>query len=138
MILRIAVASALVCAAYGQDSNQERVFPLPHLGTPAAAQEALNAVRTCGDIRDASIVNSGSSFTLAVSSTPIKLALTDWLVQQMDVPQGGNGPGVAEYQIIGDPYPAVAIFHLANPGSPARVQETINILRTAADINRVF
>lgn len=65
------------------------------------------------------------------------MALTDWLFPELDQPAGGPAPANHTYTMTGRDG-VVRVFHLTHAAKPAQVQEIINVVRTALDINRLF
>jgi hypothetical protein len=132
--IRFGVFALTAGAALAQ--NQNLVYHDINGPTPPRLQEMVNIIRTAVDIRDVSADNTANNLT--VSGSPQQLALADWLCRQLDQPAGQPIASTSQYDYTGDPYPAVRVFRLAHVSSPAMLQELVNVVRTAVDINRVF
>jgi type II secretory pathway component GspD/PulD (secretin) len=136
----VPIAALFAAAALGQ--NTEQALPLIHLDSPPSIQELTQILRIMPDMNDVSYDAGRHGFVVNGSSEQI--ALASWLVQQLDTPSGAQPPAHApayEYH----PLPgrdavntAVRIFYLTHYLTPADLQEVQQVLRTGADVNRVF
>lgn len=120
-------------AAWGQDVS--RVYHFTNINTPGGFECVANTIRTVGDIRDVTV--EPSTRTLSTDGNADKMALTDWLFPALDVPASGSAPSPAPYQLPGTDG-VVRVFRFAHAGTPAQVQEIVNVARTALEINRIF
>lgn len=124
-------ALAASAAAFAQDS--ERVFHFSTLNTPASFAEVMNIFRTIADLNKT--VPDAASKAVTTSGSAAKLAIADWLAPRLD---GATGTTPEIYQVPGTADDVVGIIDASGAQTPAALQELINVLRTAADINRVF
>jgi hypothetical protein len=125
-LLAVAFIAAM---AYGQDG----VFHFTSPQTKQGLQEAATIVRTVADVPQLSIDETQS--TLTMHAAPAQLAIAQWILSQLDTP--GNESAVLEYKS-----PAaddvVRVNFLANVTEPRPMQELLTVLRTVADIAKVF
>ena len=128
------IAALLFFALSAQAQDVSRVYHFANTQSPAGFQEVVNVFRTVGDLRTVSVDTSNA--TLAAQGTADQMALTDWLFPELDRP-AGPAPSNDTYTMTGRD-PVVRVFHLAQARTPAQVQQIINVVRTALDINRLF
>jgi hypothetical protein len=76
---------------------------------------------------------------VSIEGTAEKMAAAEWLVHQLDRPMGWEpsqqereNPSTREYQ------GQIRIYFLANTPTPQGMQETLTILRTVLDTQRIF
>ncbi|MDR3702214.1 MAG: hypothetical protein P4L56_21385 [Candidatus Sulfopaludibacter sp.] len=129
----IALLAFFAVSAGAQDVS--RVYHFANTQSPAGFQEVVNVFRTVGDLRTVSVDTANA--TLTAQGTADQMALTDWLFPELDQPAGGPPPANHIYTMTGTDG-VVRIFHLAHASTSAQVQEIINVVRTALDINRLF
>ena len=115
-----------------------RVFYLTHDETPTDAQEIVNLIRATADIQR--IFPYASPRAIALRGTPAQIALAEWLFSQVDKPVDPQTARAAAYEY---PEPnggvdAVRVFYFTRDHTPQDLQETINLIRTTADIQRIF
>ena len=118
----------------GGADNVVRIFYLPNTKTVQMFQQIATLVRTIGDIRRVFTYNAPRA--LAVRGTADQIALSAWLIEQLD--RGAD----AEYQMpatsdpLGDT--VVHVFHIAHAATVQDFQEIATAIRTIGDIRRVF
>jgi len=104
---------------------------------PAALQELVNIARTAADLNRVFPFNSSMAIVVRGSSDRAKM--TEWAVQQLLSPPSAS---VAEYMLADDlsrlPSKRVHIYFLRKATAPIQIQEFVNVVRTAADLNRIF
>jgi hypothetical protein len=122
----------LAFAAWGQTS--EKVFYFAHLDTPQAMQEATNAVRAIGDIRDVSA--DAAKRSLTVNGTADQIAMAGWLTAELDKP--GSAPGTRDFPFNDPKAPLAQVVYLSRVDNPQYLQETVNAVRSVVDIQRCF
>src|SRR5207245_5394463 len=59
-----------------------------------------------------------------------------WLVNQLDQPIGVPSPAPNGYALSGDD--VTQVFNLSNPRVPMETQEMVTLIRSVADIQRIF
>jgi hypothetical protein len=82
-----------------------------------------------------------ASRTLTISASPEKLAVVDWIVNELDakkaeLPALGSAP--KQHQFTAANGNVVDVFYLDPTATVLDVQETITVLRQVADVNHVF
>jgi hypothetical protein len=83
--------------------------------------------------------------TIAITGTPEQLALAEWLSKAIDKPAGwrpsdseyGN-PTAREYKLQSGPDEVAGVFYLRDTATPRAVQEILTVLRTVADVQKLF
>jgi len=125
---------------------EPKTFALKHTTAPQALQELATVLRTVLDVQNVTIDQATSSVTVHASTE--QLALTDWLVRELNAP-----PPVASMRNVPveqmtvplsaqsgklAPDQAVRVFFLAHTNTPQGIQEILTTLRTVADVQKVF
>jgi hypothetical protein len=83
--------------------------------------------------------------TIAITGTPEQLTLAEWLLKEVDKPadwrpsdsEYGN-PTAREYKVPGASDELARVFYLRGTATPQGVQEILTILRTVADVQKLF
>ena len=110
-----------------------KVFYVKNTLTPQGIQEMVNMTRSIADIQR--FYPYLARHAIVARGTSEQLALATWLVQLLDQP---SGQPVNEYRVTGDRNPIVSIVHLANTQPPQSVQEMVNTVRTATQMQHIF
>jgi type II secretory pathway component GspD/PulD (secretin) len=140
----------LASTAFAQSPSAQpshRVFNFSNKPVPQAAQQISTILSTVCDIEHVSIgpVAGPSASTLVVDGTPDQLALTAWLVNELDQPAAMR-PGASACAVPSDQFPVngnngdvVRVFHLSNTAArpPLAIQEVLTMLRTVGDDAKV-
>ncbi len=115
-----------------------RIFYPAHTKTPQALQEMATDVRTIADIRR--LFTYSATSALILRETPARIALAEWLVNELDHPanEPPRTPAPHEYRPSGTVDDVVRVFFLAHAGATQRLQEIATEVRTAAEIKRIF
>jgi len=92
-------------------------------------------MRSAGDIKQIAADNAHSVITL--SGTAAQISLAEWLFQKLDQPPGARLASPAEYEITGDPSPAVQVYYLANIALSRDIQELVNSMRSMASMTSI-
>jgi hypothetical protein len=127
----VILALAASTAALAQDT--QHVYHFTNLSTPASFQEVTNVFRTLADLNK--IVSDPASKTITTSGGAAQIAIADWLAPRLD---GTYGTVSQLYQVPGTADDVVQVINASAAQTPAALQELVNVVRTAADINRVF
>jgi hypothetical protein len=128
----LALAGVLALGAWGQVSN--KVFYFAHVDTPQGLNEATNAVRSIGDIRDVTLDVATRSLT--VKGTADQIAIAGWLTAELD--NTGNLQGTRDFPIQ-DPTASLAqVAYLSHVENSQYLQEVVNAVRSVTDIQRFF
>jgi len=129
----IGTLTLFAVSAWGQDVT--RTYHFANITAPSGFSEVVNIFRTIGDLRDVSV--DATNATLLTHGTADQMALTDWLFPELDRPPATPSGVDHSYQMAGTAG-VVRVFHFAHASSSPEVQEIVNVVRTAADIQRVF
>lgn len=137
---RFAPFALLALLVTGQTSTvQTKSFPISNRLTPQEFQELQTAVRTMTDIRQLEAEASRTAIT--ASGTPDQLALAQWLITQLDRPASAPPPpdsSASRFNPPDAPGSQVRIFRLQHAGSLRDLQEVMTLIRTMADIRKIF
>ena len=129
--LIVPLASAL---AYAQ---QTQTFDFTNKPSQQGLQEIATIRRTVGDIRNLSINPAPASLT--VQGTSDDLAMSGWIVHQLDRPASPPPSTSTQFLVAGKSDDVIQVFHLANiPTAPQAMQEILTVLRTVADVQKIF
>jgi predicted RNA polymerase sigma factor len=116
-----------------------RLYFLPNTPTIQSFQEIATAVRTIVDIRRLFTYNAPR--VLAARGTADQIATAAFLVHELDQPATAARKNSREYQMI-DPNnrgeTAVQVFYLPYTKTIQQFQEAATLIRTIAEIRRVF
>lgn len=111
-------------------------LPLAHPATGRDLQEYLTVIRTVGQIRTVGVENGS---TIHVEGTPEEIAFAQWVVKQVDRPAGWQ-PSAQDLE-----NPATRtfenkarLFYLPENISVQSTQETLTIIRTVLDAQKIF
>jgi hypothetical protein len=135
--------SGKAVAPYEFTGNRDpsvRVFRLAKMQSPRDMQELVNVLRVTADCARVLPFNPGTA--IALRGTADQAAVAEWVVRNLDVPEGIQPPSsrakplTTLYPGVRDP--VVRIFFLEHAELPIAMQEMVNIIRTIADIPRVF
>jgi hypothetical protein len=115
-----------------------RVFYLTHDETPTDTQEIVNLLRATADIQRVFPYHARGA--IALRGTPAQIGLAEWLFSQLDQPVDPQTAKAAayEYPEPGGGVDAVRVFYLTPGEGRQNTQEIINLIRTTADVQRIF
>ena len=115
-----------------------RVFYLTHDETPTDTQEIVNLLRATADIQRVFPYHARGA--IALRGTPAQIGLAEWLFSQLDKPVDPQTAKAAAYEFPepGGGVDAVRVFYLTRGEGRQNTQEIINLIRTTADIQRIF
>ncbi len=123
-----------------KEDDSVRVFFLPNTATIQEFQEVATAVRTIAEIRRVFTFNTPRA--LAVRGTADQIAATDWMIRELDQPAGAKRTDSPVHEIVDDApkYKAteVRVFYLPFASTVQQFQEAATMIRTIAEIRRVF
>jgi type II secretory pathway component GspD/PulD (secretin) len=131
-----------------QPSDVIRVFYMKNVQTPMQVQETVNALRSVGEINRMFPFSSRQAIMARASEG--QMAVTEWLIQQLDKPVPASGPASAEPAMSAfsitragwdrDPgdQVAVRVFRLANADTAQAQQSIVNAVRTSTNCQRMF
>ena len=127
------------------DGNADRTFQFIHTEGVQNLQEVATAIRTIADIKQASVDTAQKS--LAVRGTAAQIGVAEWLWKELDqfpVPAASQDSATHEYRMpegsLGSEHgeTAVRVFYLPNTRTVQDFQEVATLVRTTAEIRRVF
>ena len=115
-----------------------RLFYFTHGETPQDTQEFVNMIRTTAAIQR--IFPYAAQRTIALRGTPDEIALAEWLFSRLDKPADPQTARTATYEF---PQPsggveAVRVFYFTHDETPEDLQRMISLIRTTADIQRIY
>ena len=138
-IVSISCAMTVLFAltAPGQAQTTVNVFHFAHTSTEQAANQKATAIRTIGEIKD--LTAYYESKTLTVKGTTDQLKLAEWMFVGMDrsVPLPEES-AIHEYRLADGTDNVVRMFYLDRGQTVQEFQEFATLLRTIAEIRRVF
>jgi type II secretory pathway component GspD/PulD (secretin) len=138
----LATAALLVSVASAQSpaENVDRLLRFVHTEQTESVLEIATAVRYISDLRPVSV--DRTQRTLTLRGTASQVALAEWLFNELDQPvnrQTAAHDSVAhEYHLSGIADDVVRVFYLANAQTSQQFQEVAVMVRTMADIRRLF
>ncbi len=116
-----------------------RVFHVAHADTMQSFQEIATAIRTIGDIRR--VFTYTSTRAIISRSTAEQAALTQWLLDQLDVPPVPAARNSVAYQFDNSWDPAnnmVRVFYLPQAATIQDFQQLAARVRSGSNIHRAF
>ena len=111
-----------------------RVFYATQAATLPALQELATNIRSVADIRRLFVYNRLKA--VAIRDTDAKVSLAAWLMDQLNQPPGSPAPSPHEYKLSDNDI--ARVFELKNPPNPQSLQEIATLVRSVADIQRMF
>lgn len=111
-----------------------RVFYATHALSPQAIQEIATTVRSVSDIRRVFIYNRLTA--VAVRDTAAKVSLAAWMIGQLNQPENTRAPEPHEFKLSDQD--VARAFELANAPNPQALQEMTTLIRSVADMQRLF
>jgi len=118
---------------FGQD--RDRTFYLTHTSTVQQFQEVATVIRTIANIPIISADNDRRSVT--VHAADAQIAMAEWLFNELDNP--AIQPSVQhEYRAPGGADDVVRVFYISAAPTVQDFQEIATLVRTIANITRVF
>ena len=137
-----AVGLAIFFASLAFGQPQDRVFHFAHIDTTQGFQEIATTIRALVEIRELSLDIAQRSLTLRGTSDQI--ALVERLFNQLDssgskqLPAQNQNSSANEYRMSGSNEDIVRVFYLPPTETVQGLQEIITLLRTVADVRRIF
>lgn len=119
----------------GAKDDVVRMFYLTDINTPQSMQELLTVLRTVGAIQR--VFNYTTPLALAVRGTTAQIALSTWIISELDQPSTGQTEGIHQFESGDANFPVVRAFYLAHR-SPKDIQDTLSALRATVHIQRAF
>jgi hypothetical protein len=122
-------------------ANLAQVYVLKNTATPQALQEIVNGTRSLAGIQRFFPYNSRN--VIAMRGSPDQVALADWTLGLLDRPTSATADAtVHEYKYdtgyARDTATIARVFFLNPAQSPKQLMETVNEVRTATSIQRMY
>jgi hypothetical protein len=116
----------------------ERALRFSHTKSSPGFQEIATVIRSITDMRLVT-VDSGAPM-VAVRGTPEQIALAEWLFRELDKPAPTplRHTATPEYRLPSGTENVVRLFYVAHAATPHSLQEMATLVRSIADIRRVF
>ena len=121
-----------------QGSNEDvvRVFYQKHTATVQEFQEVASLVRSIVDIPRLFTYNEPRA--MVMRGTSDQAALAEWLVTTLDTRPQNHDSAKLEYRMPGGGDDVVRVFYLAHTETVQNLQEVVTVVRSTADIRRLF
>ena len=129
----LAIAALLASPAFGQsaaDPSLHRVFHFTHGETALEIQEIATLLGGIAEVRPTSF--DAAQRTLEVGGTAGQLALAEWLCNELEKPSHGD------FRVPGAADDVVRVFYLPYTPTPQTFQEVATMVRSIAEIRRMF
>lgn len=127
-------------SAAAQTEPVDRIIQIHYADNPQSFGELATLVRTIVEVPRFTTDQTEKSLELRGSADEVGLA--EWLVQQLDRPQSGDSDGksqaVRQYTMNSGKENVVRIFYLTNAPTVQTFQQVATLVRTTAEIRRVF
>jgi hypothetical protein len=111
-----------------------RVFYVTHASTPQDLQEIVTTVRSVADVRRLFVYNALKA--VVARGTTRQITVSAWLMDQLNQSVGVTAPAPHEFKVAGDD--VVRVFDLTTPQTPQQLQEIVTLVRSVADVPRLF
>jgi hypothetical protein len=132
MTSEIFVGCLLATAAFAQTAGVDGTFHFTSPQTPQSLQEATTILRTVADIPQGSV--DATLATLTIHGPADKVAAGQWMLGELDRP--GGETALHEYPMANGEVARVNFLTNVPNGQP--MQEVLTVLRTVADLQKVF
>ena len=113
-----------------------RIFYIRNNPAVETLQEVATVIRSTANIRRAFAYNSASA--IAVRGTAEQVALADWLLEALDQPARAERAATPIYRASASSDDVARVFYLASRESVADTQSTATLIRSLAEIPRLF
>ena len=141
--LFFALFVSIASAQTPTEQSQDRLLYFTHAETIQDLQEIATVIRSMTDIRQLSV--DAAQRTLALRGTAGQCTLAEWLFNELDKPanrqpaaQRLQNLAVREYRVPGGDDDVVRVFYLPRAQTVQELQETATVIRSIADIRRLF
>lgn len=143
MKLSAIVAFVSASLAFGQavqNPSQARVFRFAHIKVTRNLNECATMIRSIADIADIAV--DTSAFTVTLKGSAAQIAMAEWLVAQVDKPiaeqSAIHDAAIHEFHVPDSANDVLRVFFLSKPRSGPEFQEVATLIRSVAEIRRVF
>jgi hypothetical protein len=128
-----------VCSAFAQDTANQVTSRTYRFTGPAPSardyQELATVIRTVGDARDVNL--DAEAGQIAFSGRGEVPEMSEWLLRQLDKAPGARPSEAPEFHSA-QKDDNVAVFYAAHATGPRYMQEVLTVLRTVADVQKLF
>lgn len=117
-----------------QAAVQTQTFDFASKPGAKGLKEVTTILRVVGKLDSVSVDPDTSA--VKVTGTPDELAMSGWIIRNLDQPS----PSPDAYLVAGKSDDGIRMFHLSRAAaeSPQAVQETLTVIRTVGDIQKIF
>ena len=127
------LAATLLFSTLALAADREKIFSLAYTENSKQMNEIATVIRSSTEDRTL-MVDEGRK-TLTTKGTEQQIAITDWLLKQLDVPASAI-PAGGEYKAGDDDFVQVRRFPLSMGVRP--IQEIVTAIRSAVELRRMF
>jgi hypothetical protein len=119
-------------------SDAVRLFYLTHNETPQDTQDFANVLRAIAEVRR--VYPYAGRRTIALRGTTDEIAMAEWIFARLDAPVDGQTakPAGRDFPAASGGVEPVRVFYFTHGETPEDIQTMVNLLRTTADIQRMF
>jgi hypothetical protein len=139
LAITLSISVLLVGRGSGQSldksDQRDRTFYLTHTDTIQQFQEVATVIRTIANIQKVTTDNDQKSVT--VHATDGQIAMAEWLFNELDNP-AVQASVPHQYLVPGDSDDVVRVFYVTTAATVLDFQEISTLVRTIANITRVF
>jgi len=134
-LIKLAIPGLLLAAGFGQ--SPDRTFYLTQPATPQDLASMATMIRTVADVQAVSVDQAHNA--LVANGTAGQMALTEWLVHELDQPVGQTpAPATPEYRMAGENGDVVRVFRMDPSATQADLTAVVTAIRTTTDSQRMF
>jgi len=137
VLLLILAAAAAAAQTSSEAKPVDRTFRFQHTDTAQNFNEAVLMIRTITAIPRVTIDETEK--TLEMRGDAEELGVAEWLFHELDQPvTAERSKAVHEYETGGNGENVVRLFYVQNTPEVRMFQEIVTLVRTTADIRRVY
>jgi hypothetical protein len=129
------LTSLFLFTALAYSQTEAREFALTHVSSAQGLQEIANALQAIANVPPVTIDDRKK--TLAVNGTESQIALSDWLIRELDIDARQQHAPAAEYAIPGADDDLARVFYLPDH-TTQQLQELVNAIRVMGDVQRLY
>jgi len=133
--LTVALCAAVLAQAPAEQTL-DRVLKVTRTDSAQELQEMGTVIRSVGEIRQLAV--DPLQRTISVRGSADKIALAEWLLNELDRSSGAQRNTAQEYRYPETPENAVRVFYLTHDPNLQRLQDITTVIRSIAEIRRAF
>lgn len=118
-----------------KEEGVTQVFYVANAPTVQSFQELATTLRTITQVRRVFTYNAAQA--IVVRDTASKMAMAEWLFNELDRPAGASAAASAEFRATG-PDDIVRVFNLTHGGSGADIQTIVPQIRATTSVQRAL